>query len=382
MSFEKVVAHMRRELVTGVGRRRRRERIYRAVGAVAAVTALVVAGVALAADSDRPSGVVTSPSVDGFAASSTTLGAVIVPPTATEACNMYLDILPSGAHYGFATRSVVGSIAVGSTAVAALAQFATTAAATGDVELAVNAARMRDTYDPSTPVGSADFGNAANAVWVRCRAIGVVGFNPVYVPAQPGPEPHVDLAAYGIEQRLEPTNTAPPSKGTPIPQGRSLSPVETAVSAEGGWVMDWNYQDARNQTVHCQSVGVRGSGGAGCTGIGDLTASDGLNPSDAPKPSAAPQLGVYSVQSVVGNTTYGSKFMPGSGPRSVILSVPYATSFVVLEATTQRFVQRPAAAKAMFAWTADATSTAGFTARTYDPNGTLLGCVAEGDATC
>ena len=59
MSFESAVAHMRRELVTGVRRRRRREHTYRAVGAVAVVTALVVAGVALAADSDRPSGVVT-----------------------------------------------------------------------------------------------------------------------------------------------------------------------------------------------------------------------------------------------------------------------------------------------------------------------------------
>jgi hypothetical protein len=60
-----------------------------------------------------------------------------------------------------------------------------------------------------------------------------------------------------------------------------------------------------------------------------------------------------------------------------------SVSFVVFEASGVRLVQRPASGIAIFEWQATAPATRNdFTARAYDADGQLLGCVASGTRSC
>ena len=203
MSYESVIDHMRRELVAGATRRRSRERMRRGLGAAVVAVAVVIATLALVRNNDHTTRLSTQPGVGPTAAQS-------------EACYSFLDLSSS-------------ALAPGPAATAAIEQFASLAQASGDKTLAKIAATIRDNYPRETTAAPDEelgkkLGSAYKDVIDHCRAIGVPGFNPVYVPASTGPPPRVDLRTYGTEQSLTVVGDRLP-EGATAPQGRDLSPV-------------------------------------------------------------------------------------------------------------------------------------------------------------
>jgi hypothetical protein len=338
VSYESVVEHMQRELVAGATRRRRRERMHRGIAAVVVAAAVVVGAVALTRDDQQATQVSTEPTEPTAEAREA---------ARTEACNSYLDLTDL-------------SIAPGPSTAAAFEQIAALAARSGDQTLMRITATLRDKYpkaagDTTSDETSRELGDAYRELIAHCRGLGVAGLNPVYVPAPGGPAPRVDLNAYGTNQPLE-FVTQPPTRATP-PQGRGLSSVAIAATSQGAYVMTWSYQNATaTARQHCRAFGNPNGGSRTCGAAND--------------PKAVPLSGAIRPVSI-------------NIRDATVIEASDSVSFVVFEAPGVRLVQRPASGIAIFEWQATAPATRNdFTARAYDADGQLLGCVASGTSSC
>jgi len=338
MSYESMVDHMQRELVAGATRRRRRERFHRGVAAVVVAVAVVIGAVALTGDDDEASRISTEPTQPTAEARAA---------ARTEACYAYLDLTAFAAVPGPSTT-------------AALEQIAALATTSGDEALTRITATLRDKYPKSSgettnEETARELGAAYRGLIARCREIGLPGLNPVYVNPSRGPVPRVELSAYGTEQPLEPATTLP-TNAMPA-QGRGLSPVALAATPQGAYVMTWSYQSASAPSrASCRWFGSARGGNGVCGPIDD--------------PKADPLSG--PIRLAFGETLDATP-----------IEVSDSVSFVVFEAPGQRLVQRPAAGIAMFVWEPNAPATRkDFTARAYDADGGVLGCVASGASAC
>jgi hypothetical protein len=315
MSVDQVTEEIRAQLLSGARRRLRRERMRVWIGAAVAVIA-VVAGLTTAVVRSHDSTRVTTVATPGDQA-------------AFAVCDGYLTIKERLASLDPIERSDWD----------ALAQKA---AATDDAKLAALVAKARDEWAPQT--FTAAYNEATVALTKHCTDIGDPNYNAHYVPIELGPQPAVDLRAYGEPQLFEFAEQPPKGPQGPTPPvGRDLSPVEIGVTGQGGYVMSWSYAGEPSGTTSCLSYG---------------------------------STSVLRLQSCVGqgNVKDGELFRGlQTADRMTTLPVPAETSFVVIESSSDRYVQRPAAQTVVILWKRPLNQTP-VTAREYDANGTELRC--------
>lgn len=314
MSVDQVTEETRAQLLTGARRRLRRERMRVWIRAAVAVIA-VVAGLTTAVVSSHDPTRVTTVASPGDQA-------------AFAVCDGYLSI----------TSRQSALVPVDRSDWDALAQQA---AATDDAKLAALVAKARDEWAPQTFTAAYD--EATVALTKLCTHIGDPNYNAHYVPIEFGPQPAVDLRAYGEPQLFEFAEQPPKGpQGPPPPVGRDLGPVEIGVTARGGYVMYWTFAGEPPGAASCFEYGSAISGRLKSCGSGDMKGAEGTRPFE-------------------------------TMDRMTTLHVSAETSFVVMESSSDRYVQRPAAQTVVIVWKTPRNQTP-VTAREYDANGTELRC--------
>jgi hypothetical protein len=313
MSVDQVTEEIRAQLIAGARRRLRHERMRVWIGGVAAVIAVIAGLTAVVVRSHDPTRVTTVASTGNQAAFSV--------------CDDYLSITAPLAVMATVDRSDLDTLAQ-------------QAAATDDAKLAALVAKVRDIWEPNSP---ADF-EAIAALRKHCTDIGSPNYNARYVPIELGPAPAVDLRAYGEPQLFDFAQQPPAGPQAPAsPMGRDLSPVELGVTAQGAYVTYWTYSGQPSGRASCLEYGAATVMRlTSCVGNGDVKDAETTRPF-------------------------------ATADRMSTLHVPAGTSFVVMQSSSDRYVQRPAAQTVVIVWKTPRNQTP-VTAREYDANGTELRC--------
>ena len=345
MSVEQLTEQMKSQLLAGARRRVRHERRRRLVASgIAALSVLVgvIVAVVVSRDPETVTTIATTTTIPSSVSTSLSVTTTVeeVAPTSLGPPIVTAPVKPGGpAEFAVCDQylSFIWSISPTTIDKSMWVALASSAAATGDTDLARIAAAARDTWtDTFTPENAAAKKQFAD----HCTAIGSTNFNPRYEPIELGPQPTVDLARFGQEQAFMFTGGPPPV--TNQPRGRNLSAVQVVISAQGGFVMYWSYLGQGDRTEYCRSYGSALV--VQLTGCG----------SDDPR--------------------YGVSAQPFATTQALTtLQASIATSFVVMEAGGERYVQRPAVGIAVIVW-ATTPAERSVTAREYDVNGRELRC--------
>ena len=119
--------------------------------------------------------------------------------------------------------------------------------------------------------------------------------------------------------------------------------MQLAVTAQGGYVLYWTHSGEPSGTSSCLAYGATVANRLeSCVGSGDVRADEGSRPF-------------------------------GTADRISTLHVSAETSFVVMESSSDRYVQRPAARTVVIVWKTPRNQTP-VTAREYGVNGNELRC--------